>query len=245
MQWSDEAVALSVRRHGETSVILSVLTREHGRHAGLVRGGAGRRQRGVLQPGNRLSVTWRARLEEHLGAFTVESIASGSAQWLDDPGRLAALSAACAIADASLPEREPCLAIFNRLIDFFDKLAENDWPAAYVHWELDLLGDLGFGLDLSACAATGQNDALTYVSPRSGRAVSRAAGEPYRERLLPLPGFLVGTEAPEAWDLHAGMRLTGYFLERHLFAPQGRGLPDARDRLAARLARRDGRAGVE
>lgn len=245
MEWSDEAVVLSARRHGETSVVLSVLTRDHGRHAGLVRGGAGRRQRGVLQPGNRLSVTWRARLEEHLGAFTVESIASGSAQWLDDPGRLAALSAACAIADASLPEREPCKPVFNRLIKFFDKLAEKDWPVAYVRWELDLLGDLGFGLDLSACAATGQNDALAYVSPRSGRAVSRAAGEPYRDRLLPLPGFLIGTAAPEAGDVHAGMRLTGYFLERHLFTPQGRGLPDARERLVARLARQDRRAGVE
>jgi len=246
MQWSDEGVALSVRRHGESSVVLSALTREHGRHAGLVRGGAGRRQRGVLQPGNRLSITWRARLEEHLGAFTVESVAAGSAQWLDDPGRLAALSAACAMADATLPEREPCIRIFNDLCSFFDKLAEDDWPVAYVRWELALLGDLGFGLDLSSCAATGRNDELDYVSPRSGRAVSRVAAEPYRDRLLPLPAFLTDAEmTPGPDDVRAGMRLTGYFLDRHLFQPQGRRMPDARERLAARFERRDARGGIE
>jgi len=246
MQWSDEGIALSIRRHGETSVVLSALTREHGRHAGLVRGGAGRRQRGVLQPGNRLCITWRARLEEHLGAFTVESVSAGSAQWLDDPGRLAALSAACAIADSTLPEREPRHNIFNDLCNFFDSLMENDWPAAYVRWELALLGDLGFGLDLSSCAATGRNDELEYVSPRSGRAVSRVAGEPYRDRLLPLPAFLTGAEMTAGpGDVRAGMCLTGYFLDRHLFQPQGRRMPDARERLAARFERRDMRGSIE
>ncbi len=237
MQWSDEGVVLSARRHGESAAILSLLTHEHGRHAGLVRGGAGRRQRGVLQPGNLVSATWRARLEDHLGAFTVESLASAGALWLDDPGRLAALSAACAVADLTLPERESCPNIFNDLCKFLDALSEPDWAAAYVRWELALLGDLGFGLDLSACAASGRNDGLAYVSPKSGRAVSRSAGEPYRDRLLPLPGFLIGEGPVVPGAVSAGMRLTGYFLDRHLFQPHGRRLPDARDRLAGRIER--------
>jgi DNA repair protein RecO (recombination protein O) len=245
MQWSDEGVVLSARRHGESAVILSLLTREHGRHAGLVRGGAGRRQRGVLQPGNMVSVTWRARLEDHLGAFTVEPLASASAQWLDDPGRLAALSAACAVVDMTLPEREPCPHIVNHLCAFLEALPEAEWAAAYVRWELALLGDLGFGLDLSVCAATGRNDDLAYVSPKSGRAVSLAAGEPYRDRLLPLPGFLTGAAPPTPAAVWAGMRLTGFFLDRHLFQPQGRSLPDARDRLAGRIERQGERAGTD
>lgn len=244
MEWSDEGVVLSARRHGETSAILSLLTHGHGRHAGLVRGGAGKRQRGALQPGNLVSVTWRARLEDHLGAFAVEPLSSASAQWLDDPGRLAALSAACAVADATLPEREPCPHIFKDLRAFLDVLSQPDWAAAYVRWELALLGDLGFGLDLTACAATGRNDGLAYVSPKSGRAVSLSAGEPYRDRLLPLPGFLIGGEPAPRAAVCAGMRLTGYFLDRHLFRPQGRRLPDARDRLARRLEREEQRGGA-
>lgn len=244
MQWSDEGVVLSARRHGESAVILSLLTRGHGRHAGLVRGGAGRRQRGVLQPGNLVSVNWNARLEEHLGAFTVEPLASTSAQWLDDPGRLAALSAACAVIDMTIQEREPCTHIFNDLCEFLEVLPEDDWAAAYVRWELALLGDLGFGLDLSVCAATGRNDGLAYVSPKSGRAVSLSAGEPYRDRLLPLPGFLIGEGPVTSEAVWAGMRLTGYFLDRHLFQPQQRRLPEARDRLAGRIERDGARAGA-
>ena len=237
MEWSDHGIVLSARKHGETAAILSLLTAEHGRHAGLVRGGAGRRQRGVLQQGNFVAVTWRARLEEHLGAFTVELLHSVGAQWLDDPGRLAALSAATAIVDFAVPEREPDANIYAGLRNLIAALDEDDWGSAYARWEFALLGELGFGLDLSACAATGQVDDLVYVSPKTGRAVSRAAGQAYRDKLLPLPGFL-SDGGPETVDQVAeGLRLTGYFLDQHLFAPHRRRLPDARERLATRLAR--------
>jgi DNA repair protein RecO (recombination protein O) len=237
MEWTDQGIVLSARRHGESAAILSLLTEGHGRHAGLVRGGAGRRLRGTLQPGNLVTVVWRARLEEHLGSFAVELLRNPSAGWLDDPARLAALSAACAIADQTLPEREPGEAVFNSLVHLLAAIDRDGWEAAYVEWELALLGELGFGLDLTACVATGSNDALAYVSPRSGRAVSISAGEPYRDKLLKLPGFLIGREAAQPADIAAGLALTGYFLDLHLFAPHQRRLPDARGRLVERLRR--------
>lgn len=237
MEWTDQGIVLSARRHGEVSVILSLLTAGHGRHAGLVRGGTSRRQRGILEPGNLVIATWRARLEDHLGNFGVELQHNPSAAWLDDPARLSALSAACIIADQTLPEREPSDGVYRALLRLFAAMEGPDWAAAYVEWELVLLGELGFGLDLSACAATGQNDALAYVSPRSGRAVSISAGEPYREKLLKLPGFLIGQGAAEPADIAAGLMLTGFFLDRHLYAPHQRRLPDPRERLVARLER--------
>ena len=237
MDWSDQGIVLSTRRHGESAAILSLLTESHGRHAGLVRGGASRRQRGVLQPGNRLAVTWRARLEDHLGTFTVELLRNPAAQWLDEPDRLAAMATACAILDATLPEREPCDTIFNALSQLLDTLDEDGWATHYVQWELDLLAELGFGLDLTRCAATGRNDELVYVSPRSGRAVSLSAGEPYRQKLLRLPGFLIGADTAMPDDIADGLALTGYFLHRHLFAPHRRRLPDVRERLLTRLRR--------
>lgn len=243
MDWTDQGIVLSARRHGESSVILSLLTAGHGRHAGLVRGGAGRRQRGLLQPGNLVTATWRARLEDHLGNFTVELLRNPSASWLDDAARLSALSSACTIADQTLPEREPSDSIFEGLLHLFAAMeaedGNTDWAAAYVEWELALLGELGFGLDLSACAATGQNDGLAFVSPRSGRAVSISAGEPYREKLLALPGFLTGAVAAGPGDVSAGLALTGFFLDRHIFAPNQRRLPDARERLLDRIRRTD------
>jgi len=239
IEWSDEGVVLSARRHGESAVVLSLLTQGHGRYAGLVRGGAGKRQRGVLQPGNLVSAVWRARIEDHLGAYSVEAVRSHGARWLDDPGRLAALSAACALADMTLPDREVCPHIYMDLCEFLDNLDGDGWAAEYVRWELALLADLGFGLDLSACVATGRNDGLAYVSPKSGRAVSLSAGEPYRERLLRLPGFLIGVTPATPDDVHTGMRLTGYFLDRHLFQPHGRRLPEARERLIERIRRDD------
>jgi DNA repair protein RecO (recombination protein O) len=246
MEWTDQGIVLSARRHGESSVILSLLTAGHGRHAGLVRGGAGRRRRGQLQPGNLLTATWRARLEDHLGSFTVELLRNPSASWLDDAARLAALSSACAIADQTLPEREPDDGIFESMMHLFAAMADTgdktDWAAVYVEWELALLGALGFGLDLSACAATGANDGLAYVSPRSGRAVSVSAGEPYREKLLPLPGFLIGAADAGPGDVATGLALTGFFLDRHIFAPNQRRLPDARTRLLDRIRRADAAA---
>ena len=237
MEWSDDGIVLSARRHGETAAILSVLTEAHGRHAGLVRGGAGRRQRGTLQQGNLVAVTWRARLEDHLGSYTVELQRSPGALWLDDPGRLAVLASACALVDMTLPEREPCDTVYQGLSRLLEALEEPYWAAAYVEWELYLLGELGFGLDLSECAATGQNDGLAYVSPKSGRAVSLSAGEPYRDKLLPLPGFLRGEGEPNPADVADGLKLTGYFLDRHLLAPHRRRLPDPRDRLVTQMLR--------
>lgn len=238
MQWSDEAIVLATRKHGESSVIVSLLTREHGRHAGLVRGGQGRRHRGVLQPGNRVAATWRARLAEHLGSMTCELTHALAAPLFGDRMRLAALGAACAVAEDALPEREPHAAVYERLVLLLQTLAAEGWQSAYVRWELALLADLGFGLDLSRCAATGTNDHLAYVSPRSGRAVSLAAAEPYRDRLMPLPAFLLDDHGTaDRDDTAAGLDLTGYFLERHVFAERDRPLPPARRRLRDALDR--------
>ncbi len=235
MEWTDDGIVLAVRRHGEAAAIVSLLTAAHGRHAGLVRGGASRRLRGVLQPGNTLAATWRARLEDHLGAYTVEPLRSGAALY-DRPGPLAALISATALLEAALPERAPHAELFRALGGLLEALETPDWAKSYVHWELFLLADLGFGLDLSSCAATGTNDSLAYVSPRSGRAVSLSAGEPWRDRLLPLPAFLVsGSGAADVRQVLDGLRLTGWFLERHVFAPHGRKTPDARERLITHL----------
>ena len=240
MDWSDQGIVLSARRHGESAAIVSLLTLAHGRHAGLVRGGSGKRLRGVLQLGNELSASWRARLAEHLGSYTVELLRARAAPLLAQPDRLAALSAAAAVTEAALPEREPHPKIYEAFLALLEALAgEALWPAVYVRFELGLLAELGFGLDLGSCASTGETEDLAYVSPRSGRAVSAAAGAPYAERLLPLPAFLLGRhEGPlGARDVLDGLRLTGFFLERQVFLPHGRREPAARIRLVERFAR--------
>ena len=194
--------------------------------------------RGVLEPGNRVHVRWRARLEEHLGSFECDMVANISAGLLDDPLRLSALQALCAVAEAALPERERHAAIYAGMLDLLHALGGDAWPGRYVRWELALLADLGFGLNLSACAATGSNDDLTYVSPKSGRAVSASAGEPYRDRLLSLPGFLLREQQiPGVGEVAVGLALTGYFLDRHVLEPHGKALPLARGRLVDRLGR--------
>ena len=240
MQWTDVAIVLSARKHGETAAIVNLLTREHGRHAGLVRGGAGRRARGVLQPGNQVAATWRARLSEHLGTLVCELERARAAALMDDAPRLAAMRSACAIAEASLPERAPHRAVFDGTLDLLDAMAgAPGWRLDYVRWELGLLAELGYGLDLSACAATGATECLTYVSPRTGRAVSEEAARPYRNRLLRLPRFLIdrAVEDAEAAEVAAGLSLTGYFLERQAMAPHGAALPPARARFIATLDR--------
>lgn len=238
ISWSDEGIVLSVRRHGENAVIVSLLTREHGRRTGLVRGGTGKRARGVLQPGNLVAARFSARLEEHLGHYQVELLRAFAGTALDSVAALARLSAACAVADAALPEDEPNPRMFQMLHALLAELAAEDWLRDYLRWEMELLAELGYGLDLSACAATGRTEDLRYVSPRTGRAVSGEAGAPYRERLLPLPAFLLDVDAPAApEDLHAGFRLTGHFLERHALAHRPGGLPAARARLVERLGR--------
>ena len=236
MEWSDTGVVLSARRHGETSSLVMLFTAAHGRHAGLVRGGQGRRARGLYQAGNVVSAVWRARLEEHLGNYRCELVHARTAGLLDDALRLAALSSACAVIEAALPERHP----YPSLYADFSRLGEEiesarDWGAAYARFELALLAELGFGLDLTACAVTGEAEDLQYVSPRSGRAVSAAAGESWREKLLPLPAFLwrdaAGPPSPE--DLRAALHLTGWFLDGHIFA--GASVPPARERFVERL----------
>lgn len=238
MQWSDDGIVLSARRHGEASAVVSLLTRERGRHAGLVRG-AVRGNQGLLEPGNAVRAVWRGRLAEHLGTLTCELTMAHAARLLDGPSRLAALVASCAIVETALPEREPCPEVFAALLELLEHLAgADDWARVYVLWELHLLGALGYGLDLTRCAATGRNDQLAFVSPRSGRAVSLSAGEPYRDRLLPLPRFLTADgEAIAPRDVADGLALTGYFLARHVYAPQSRELPAARRRLITRLGR--------
>lgn len=240
MEWRDEGIVLSARTYRESGAILEVFTREHGRHLGLVRGGASRRLRGLLQPGNSLAVHWRARLADHLGTFTVEPLKPRAAMLMEDPFALTGLSAASAMAGV-IPEREEHPALFEAYELLLDTMEDEDiWPAIFVRWEQGLLQELGFGLDLSRCAATGSRDDLIYISPKSGGAVSRAAGEPYKDRLFRLPGFMIGAQAGDAGleDVAEGLRVTGHFLERHLFAPHDRHLPDARIRLAERVARR-------
>ena len=237
MDWSDRGIVLHVRRHGESSVILELLTREHGRHLGLVRGGGSRRLRGALQAGNTMRATWRARLSEHLGTFTVEPETERTGVMLSDRLALAGLTAATSVASAALPEREAHSRVFDGLCVVLDSLADaSSWPAVLVRWELGLLQDLGFGLDLAACALTGETEGLAYVSPRTGRAVTAAGAGIYAHRLLPLPAFLAGgTRAPSETDVTHGLRLTQHFLEKRVFAPQNKAIPAPRADLVERL----------
>jgi len=240
MEWRDTGFVLAARRHGETSLIVELLTAEHGRHAGLVRGGQSPRRRALLQPGNRVAASWRGRLPEHLGTLDCELIEAHAARLLDDPDRLAALSAATSLLATALPEQEPHGDLYRSFAGLLQALDSGPlWALSYVTWECELLAGLGFGLDLTRCAATGANEDLAYVSPRTGRAVSRAAGRPYHDKLLPLPGFLWHpgrTERPASRaDIVAGLALTQYFLLHHVLAPHGGKLPEARERLADRM----------
>jgi len=239
MEWSDEGIVIGVRRHGETSSIVEAMTRGHGRHLGLVRGGRSSRLRPALQPGNTLGLVWRARLDEHLGVFAVEPLALragrliGSALGLAGLGWLGALM-------RLLPEREPHEALFEALTLIVDRLDDAAVaPALVARLEAQALAECGFALDLDSCAATGSRDDLVYVSPKSGRAVSAAAGAEWRDRLLPLPAFLRGGEvdAPGPTEIADAFRLTGFFLDRDLFAPRGLPLPDSRRAFLAAAAK--------
>lgn len=243
MQWTDEGIVLSAQPHGETSAIVEVLTREHGRHLGLVHGGRSKRLRPVLQTGNLVRAEWRARLSEHLGKYAVELLEAHAARVLDDRSALAGLNTLTALARL-LPEREPHQPLYNATKLVLEALAEGEhWPALLVRWELALLDELGFGLDLDECAATGVTDELVYVSPKSGRAVSREAGAPYTDKLLALPAFLVpgngGSAAPTEQDIADGFALTGYFFEKNIWRPRNMTPPQVRERLVAHLSRRN------
>ena len=233
MEWKETGIVLAVRRHGETSAIAEILTEGRGRCLGLVRGGRSRSMRPVLQPGNVVQATWRARLDEHLGNFSIEPLNAVAGTLLDDPVRLAGLLTLAAHSQL-LPEREPHARLYAATRVLLDALGDDAfWMPILVRWELGLLDELGFGLDLSRCAATGTHEELIYVSPRTGRAVSAGAGAAYRDKLLPLPAFLKGSQAvaPGAQDILDGFRLTGFFLMRHVFEPRGIPMPEARERV--------------
>jgi DNA repair protein RecO (recombination protein O) len=238
MEWKDEGIVLTVKRHGETSAIAEILTATRGRSLGLVRGGRSRQMRPVLQPGNIVLATWRARLEEHLGNYTLEPLELKAGLLIGEAMRLAALTTLTAEAQL-LPEREPHPRLYDAMRVVLDALDDpGTWPALLVRWELGLLDELGFGLDLARCAATGSTEDLAYVSPKTGRAVSRPAGLVYHDRLLVLPAFLKGSQAgtPEQADIVNGLKLTGFFLERHLFEPRGIEAPEARHWIMTHLA---------
>jgi DNA repair protein RecO (recombination protein O) len=240
MQWSDEGIILSVKAHGETAAVAEIFTRAHGRHLGLVHGGRSRKLRPILQTGNHVDATWKARLAEHLGHVTVELRKGYAAQAMDDVLALAGLSSLCGLSRL-LPERDPHPALFEVALFVLGYLDEPDvWPALMVRWELALLDELGFGLDLSACAATGANDNLIYVSPKSGRAVSASAGADYKDRLLRLPSFLCkGRQgAPTLEDIVDGLTLTGHFLETRVLIPREAQMPAARRRFQDLMQRR-------
>jgi DNA repair protein RecO (recombination protein O) len=234
MQWTDDGIVLGVRKHGETSVILELMTAERGLHLGLVRGGAGTRMRGILQPGNSLRATWRARLDDHLGNYAVEGINLRAAGFLSAAHAVHGVTHLAALCRL-LAEREPHASIHRALEMILDTLDDAAAVAPMVaQFELVFLAELGFGLDLSSCAATGAKDDLIYVSPRSGRAVSRVAGEAYRDKLMRLPEFLRTENEPASTaDIADAFALTGFFLDRHAFAPRGLALPDARARFVS------------
>ena len=245
MDWRDEGILIAAVRHGESAAVIEVFTACHGRHAGVVRGGGGRRMTPVLQPGARLAVEWSARLEEHLGYFRVDPVGGGLAAIMADRAALAALGSVAALIGVALPERDAHPGLYARTVDLVAALGTAaDWPARYAAWELALLAELGFGLDLSACAVSGTTEGLAWVSPRSGRAVSLEAGAPWAARLLALPGFLRdGWEAtPAPAEVATALELTGFFLEARV-APGLRRetLPAARAR-AVEAIRRSGAA---
>lgn len=236
IEWRDEGIVLAVRPHGENAAIADLFTAGHGRHAGVVRGGASRRMRPTLQPGSHLSATWRARLDAHMGAFVVEPLRT-SAALMSDRGTLAALNAVTALLHFSLPERDPHPELYVRTRALLGALEGDDWPAAYLTWELRLLEDLGYGLDLSSCAVTGSEEELAFVSPRTGRAVSRAAAGDWAERLLPLPPAMLSGGSAGRADVAAGLLTTGHFLGRFAADHGERPLPAARERLLRELER--------
>jgi DNA repair protein RecO (recombination protein O) len=246
MEWTDDGIVLGVRRHGESSAIVELLTRGHGRHLGLVRGGAGSRMRPLLQPGNSVRAVWRARLDEHLGYYAIEGIRLRAATVLASSHAVYGVTHLASLARL-LPERDPHEEIYQMLERTLDDFDDNCEAAAHlIRFELAMLAELGFGLDLETCAATGETAELVYVSPKSGAAISRQAGDPWRERLLRLPAFLRQQEGVAgAWseqDLQDGFRLTGLFLLRHVLEPRGQGHSDAREGFINAVTRQRAKA---
>jgi DNA repair protein RecO (recombination protein O) len=239
MEWRDQGILLSARRHGETSAIIEVFTPSQGRHAGIVRGGTSRKIAPILQPGAQLDVAWRARLEDHIGAFTVEPVRSRAVTAMQDRLSLAGLNTVTALLSFSLPEREPHAPLYHRTQSLLDLLDQGElWPLAYLQWELSLLEELGYGLDLSACAVTGTQEGLVFVSPKSGRAVTREGAGEWANKMLPLPPVLRGEGDAANDEIAAGLKTTGYFLEHRLARDLGgKPLPEARARFIDAFSR--------
>jgi DNA repair protein RecO (recombination protein O) len=237
MEFQDDAFVLAARSHGETGALVDLLTRDHGRILAYVAGGASRKMKPHLQPGSRVLADYRARTTEHLGSVRLEPVGEGASALFDDPLALQGLTAAAAVAQGALHEREPHPGAFLALEALAEALVHREvWPAVFVRYELGLLDALGFGLDLKVCAVTGATEKLVWVSPRTGHAVSLEAGLPYADRLLALPGFLVSSRnGLEPGDIGKGFILTGFFLERHVFHPMDKPLPEARERLVEKL----------
>ncbi|MBY6048627.1 DNA repair protein RecO [Vannielia litorea] len=240
MEWREEGVLLTSRPHGENAAIIEVFTEGRGRHAGVVRGGTGRRMAPILQPGAQLDLSWRARLEDHLGAFTVEPIRARAAGVLGDRRALAGLGSVTALLSFVLPERAAYPRLYARSLTVLDLIEEGSehWPLAYLRWELALLDEMGFGLDLTCCAATGATEGLVYVSPKTGRAVSAEGAGEWAPKLLPLPPCLMGEPPESPGELAQGFETTGYFLDHQLRTSLGeKPLPAARGRLVRVLAK--------
>ena len=239
MEWRDRGIIIGTRRHGETSLILEVMTEQRGRHLGLVRGGRSRRQQPVLQPGNEVDLTWRARLEDHLGTFQVEPMALAAARLMEHPSGIYGIQLLASHLRL-LPERDRHSELFRAMEVIIEHLCEPEIAGPLmVRFELRLLEELGFGLDLSSCAGTGLRNDLVYVSPKSGRAVSRIAGDPWKDKLLVLPAFLAGQSSvvPDEAEMAGAFDLTAYFLRRHVYEPRGVKEPDARAGFVAAIQR--------
>ena len=236
--WQDQGIILKVRRHGENGAIVTALTQNYGRYAGYVRGAQGKAMRGTLEPGNLVDLNWQSRVADNLGSFSLELVRAPASRFMDDPLKLAALQSACALCDAALPEREAHEGLFHGLNALFETLEADIWGAAYVMWEIAFLKELGFSLDLTRCAGRGESDDLIYVSPKTGRAVSREAGEAYKARLLPLPAFLSPQRGEaDSFAVSEGLCMTGYFLEHWAFAHHSSGIPQQRLLFADRFAK--------
>ena len=238
MQWTDDAIVLGIKRHGEANAIAELFTREHGRHLGLVRGGFGSRLKPVLQPGNSVRAVWRARLDEHLGTYTVEPTRTRTASMFATAHALFGVSHLASLARL-LPERDPHAVVYDDLEAILDRLDDTQGIAPQVaRFEMQMLSELGFGLDLASCAATGVTDELIYVSPKSGRAVSRQGGAAWADKLFRLPAFLQNIEAaPAPEDVTDAFALSGHFLSRLVLEPRGLALSDARAHFIAAVGR--------
>jgi len=239
MDWIDDGFVLTARKHGESSAIVSLLTRNHGRHNALVKGGNSKQKRATLQPGNLIEAQWHARLADQLGHYNCELKTPFAARVMYDPLALAGLGALIAITEVVLPEKQPYPVLFDGFSVLMAAFSETDWPTVYVKWELGLLSELGFGLDLGQCAMTGVKDNLSHVSPKTGRAVCRDVARPYMDKLLPLPQFLtIPGQHGTRDEIIQALALTGYFLKRHAAPHLKNGLPPARKRLIERLNKR-------